>query len=99
MSHDRPPHVQIDHYFDIHVIQCNCGDIIAEVVTMRLPKELASELDRIADIIDRPKSYLIRKALEEYLEEYEDYLIALNRWNDKDDEVISSDELRDALDL
>jgi RHH-type rel operon transcriptional repressor/antitoxin RelB len=91
--------MRINHYFDIHVIQCNHSDGMAEVVTMRLPDELASDLNRIADIIDRPKSYLIRKALEEYLEEYEDYLIAMNRWNDKDDEVISSKELRDALDL
>lgn len=72
---------------------------MSEVFTMRLPEELSSELDELARTLDRPRSYLIRKALEEYIEEYEDYLIALERWNDKNDEIISGKNLRDALGL
>ena len=64
---------------------------------MRLPEELSEKLDRVAKSIDRPKTYIITRALDEYLEEYEDYLIAVNRLNDKDDRVISKKELTDQL--
>jgi RHH-type rel operon transcriptional repressor/antitoxin RelB len=40
---------------------------------------------------------LIKKALENYLEEYEDYQIAMERLHDKDDEIISPAELRRKL--
>ncbi len=66
-------------------------------VCVRLPESMAEQLDDIADTADRPKSYLIRKAIEQYLAEYADYRIALDRLNDKDDEIISSAELRKRL--
>ena len=37
------------------------------------------------------KAYIVKKALEAYLKECSDYLIALERLNDKDDRVISSE--------
>jgi len=43
--------------------------------------------------LDRPKTYIVTKALREYLEEYEDYLIALHRLSDKDDKIVSEKEL------
>ena len=66
-------------------------------VSLRLPDEVASQLDDIATNIDRSKSYLIKKAIERYLDEYADYQIALDRLNDKDDEIISSKEMRKRL--
>ena len=66
---------------------------------MRLSTATAKRLDRLAKAIDRPKSQLINKALEEYLEEYEDYLIAIDRLNDKNDKIISEKELRKKLGL
>jgi len=42
---------------------------------------------------------LINKALEEYLEEYEDYLAAVGRLNDKDDKIITIKEMRKRLGL
>ena len=42
---------------------------------------------------------MIRKAIEEYLREYADYLIALERLNDKDDAIISDAEMRELLGL
>ena len=66
---------------------------------MRLSPETAKRLDRLAREIDKPKSQLINKALEEYLEEYEDYLIAIGRLNDKNDRIVSSREMRKKLDL
>lgn len=74
-------------------------DNMSEVVTMRLPEEISSELNELARVLDRSKTYILRKALEEYLDEYEDYLIAMERWNDKNDEIIDGKELRDSLGL
>ena len=36
---------------------------------------------------------------ETYLEEYADYLIALERMNDKDDRIVSAGEMRELLGL
>ena len=62
-------------------------------VSIRLPDDVAKRLDELAKSLDRPKTYIITKALREYLEEYEDYLIALHRLNDKNDSVISERDL------
>jgi RHH-type rel operon transcriptional repressor/antitoxin RelB len=66
---------------------------MSEAVSVRLPQDLAKRLDELAKSLDRPKTYIVTKALKEYLEEYEDYLIALHRLNDKDDKVVSEKEL------
>ncbi len=71
--------------------------IISTSVSIRLPDELAHSLEDLARTIERPKTYIIRTAIEEYLEEYADYLIALERLNDKDDRIVSSEEMRDLL--
>lgn len=44
--------------------------------------------------IDRSKNYMVTKALAEYLEKYEDDLIALDRLNDKDDRIVSGKRSR-----
>jgi len=62
---------------------------MTEAVSIRLPDDIAKRLDELAKSLDRPKTYIVTKALREYLEEYEDYLIALHRLNDKNDRVIS----------
>lgn len=72
---------------------------MAAAVSIRLPKELSEKLDALAVSLDRPKTYLIRKALETYLAEYADYQIALDRLRDKDDAVISGAELKKSLGL
>ena len=43
------------------------------MITVRLPKELEEKLNQLAIEEERPKSYFVRKALEEYLADYEDY--------------------------
>ena len=64
-----------------------------EAVSVRLPEDIAKRLEDLAKSLDRPKTYIVTKALKEYLEECEDYLIALHRLNDKDDKLISEKEL------
>ena len=68
-------------------------------LTIRIPDDVASSLEALAKSLDRPKSYIVKKAMESYIAEYSDYLIALNRLRDKDDAVISSEELRKRLAL
>ncbi len=70
-----------------------------KATSIRLPSSTAKRLDRLSRAIDRPKSQLINKALEEYLEEYEDYLVAIGRLNDKNDKIISEKEMRKKLGL
>ena len=65
---------------------------MGHVLNFRLPEKLEMKLKTVCARIDRPRSYVLRGALEMYLEEYEDYLIALGRLNDKDDPILNYDE-------
>jgi predicted DNA-binding protein len=67
---------------------------MTEAVSLRLPEDLAERLEKLAGSIDRSKTYIMTKALAEYLEDYEDYLIALKRLKDKDDEIVSEKEIK-----
>lgn len=73
------------------------GDSISTSVSVRLPDDIARSLEDLAATIERPKTYVIRKAIEEYLREYADYLIALERLNDKDDAIVSEAKMRELL--
>ncbi len=66
-------------------------------ISVRLPEEVARALEELAKVTERPKTFLIRKALESYLGEYADFQVALDRLRDKDDAVISRAELRKRL--
>jgi RHH-type transcriptional regulator, rel operon repressor / antitoxin RelB len=70
---------------------------ISTSVSVRLPDDIARNLEDLAKTIERPKTYVIRKAIEEYLKEYADYLIALDRLNNKDDRIISDEEMMELL--
>ena len=69
------------------------------VLSMRLDDKLDRKLQRLAKDTERSKSYFIKKALELYLDEYEDYQIALARRADKDDETLTLAQARKALGL
>jgi len=49
------------------------------MLTVRLSPKLEARLNRLAKRTGRPKAYYAKKALEEFLDEQEDYLIALSR--------------------
>ena len=68
-------------------------------ISVRLPKTLADRLDSIAKDTERPRSFIIQKALESYMEEYADLQVALDRLYDQTDPVISGKELRKSLGL
>jgi len=68
-------------------------------ISIRLPDKTVNELDTLARKLERTKTFLIRKAIDTYLEEYADYLLSMDRLLDKDDHVVDGDTLRDALGL
>jgi RHH-type transcriptional regulator, rel operon repressor / antitoxin RelB len=68
-------------------------------ISVRLPDDMAIDLEDLSQTIDRSKGYIIKKAIEVYLEEYTDYLIAQERLNNKDDRAISGDKMRGLLGL
>ena len=68
-------------------------------VAVRLPAPLANRLEGLARDSDRPKSVIIQKALEAYLEEYADLRIAKKRFNNPADPTIDGKELRKSLGL
>ena len=72
---------------------------MSQITSVRIPADLTRKLNKLAKTLDRPKSYLLRKALEEYVEEQKDYLMAMNRVNDKQDRIIPEKELRKSLGL
>ncbi len=49
------------------------------MLTVRLPRTLESRLNKLAKRTGRPKSYYATKAIGEFLDEQEDYLIAISR--------------------
>lgn len=68
-------------------------------ISVRIPKELSDQLDSIAKETERPRSYIIQKALEFYIDDYADLQVALDRLHDKTDPIISGKELRKSLGL
>ena len=66
-------------------------------ISIRLPNDTAKALDDLARATERPRTYLILKAVSTYLSEYTDYQLALDRFRDKDDAVMSGAELRKRL--
>ncbi|MCJ7652760.1 MAG: ribbon-helix-helix domain-containing protein [Actinobacteria bacterium] len=73
------------------------GEEMPSNISMRIPEDLLSELDELASLLGRSRSSLINEAIGTYLTEYNDYLLELHRLLDKDDDIISSSELRESL--
>jgi RHH-type rel operon transcriptional repressor/antitoxin RelB len=72
---------------------------MSTAISVRLPKVLADQLDGIAKETERPRSFIIQKALESYIEDFADLQIALDRLHDKSDAIISGKELKKSLGL
>lgn len=53
------------------------------MLSVRLPPKLEARLNRLAKRRGRTKAYYSKKAIEEFLEEQEDYFIALSRLEEK----------------
>jgi predicted DNA-binding protein len=71
----------------------------SKAMSIRLPTQLVKEIEKLAQAMERPKTYLIRNAIELYLGEYADYQFALDRLQDKGDEILSPAGLREELEI
>jgi RHH-type transcriptional regulator, rel operon repressor / antitoxin RelB len=68
-------------------------------LSIRLPEPLARELNQIAEETERSRSFHVQKALENYIEDFADVQIAIDRLRDPRDSVVSSRDLRKSLGL
>lgn len=67
-------------------------------ISLRIPDALNERLDHLSHELDRRKSYLIRQAVEEFLEEREEYLTALARLS-KNEKEYTLEEVEKKLGL
>ncbi|MGE5699167.1 MAG: ribbon-helix-helix protein, CopG family [Deltaproteobacteria bacterium] len=70
---------------------------MSRAISIRIPDELADQLEGVARETDRPRSYIIQKALESYLDDMADLQIALERLRDKSDPLVTGAEMRKSL--
>jgi RHH-type transcriptional regulator, rel operon repressor / antitoxin RelB len=68
-------------------------------LSVRIPDDLASKLNEIAEETERSKSFVVQKALEAYLSEIADVQVAYDRLHDATDAVVSIEEMRKELEL
>ena len=72
---------------------------MSKAISIRLTDNLASKLSDIAKETERPKSFHVQKALEAYLAELADLQVALDRLRDISDPVVTTDDMRNKLEL
>jgi RHH-type rel operon transcriptional repressor/antitoxin RelB len=90
--------IALDDDIGYNVIQnMQEGSLMSKAISIRIPDELADQLEGVAKETDRPRSYIIQKALESYLEDIADLQIALERLRDKSDPLVTSAEMRKSL--
>ena len=66
-------------------------------ITARVPDELAEALDAAAARLKRSRADVVRQALEQYIEDFDDLSVALERLQDPTDPVLDWDEVKRAL--
>lgn len=69
------------------------------MLSIRLPKKLEKKLDEIAQATERTKSFFVVKALEEYLNDLEDYFVAVERLSKINVKYLSTKEVKKRLNL
>ena len=66
-------------------------------ITARVPDELAEALDAASAQLNRSRAEVIRQALEQYLEDFDDLSVALDRLRDPSDPVLDWDTAKVTL--
>ncbi|MFA5502419.1 MAG: ribbon-helix-helix domain-containing protein [Sulfurovaceae bacterium] len=67
------------------------------MLSIRLDPKMEERIDNLSKATKRPKSFFVKEALANYLDDIEDYYDAMKRKNSSDRELISLDELKAAL--
>ena len=66
-------------------------------ITARLPDTVVNALDAVARRFHRSRAEIIRRAVERYLEDFDDLSIAVERLRDPSDPVLDWDQVRREL--
>ena len=69
------------------------------MLSVRINDEMQSKLNNLANATKRPKSFFVKEALENYLDDMVDYYEVQSRAQDKNRNLISIEELEKALDV
>lgn len=67
-------------------------------LTVRLDPDVQKQLDELAARTGRTKSFYVKQAISDFLEDRADYLLAVNAL-ERDESTVSSSELRRELGL
>ena len=70
---------------------------MSKAISIRIPDNIANDLDLISKETERSRSFHVQKALESYLADRADLQVALDRLDDVTDPVISIDDMRNKL--
>ena len=73
------------------------GRFSSKVFPVRLTIDAEKQLEELCEETQRSKSFFLRKAVEEFLEEEALYRKALERWENKNDPIITSEEMHEIL--
>ena len=65
-------------------------------ITVRLPDEQTAALDAAA-ALKRSRADIVRQAVEQYLEDFDDLSVAVERLRDPSDPVLDWDEVRNKV--
>jgi RHH-type rel operon transcriptional repressor/antitoxin RelB len=68
------------------------------MLAVRLPEKIEERLSELARQTHRPKSYYVKQAIQDFLDEYEEHLLALSRLEKKNPRV-TLEEMERRLDL
>ncbi len=66
-------------------------------ITVRLPDEQTAALDAAATALKRSRAEVVRQAVAQYLEDFDDLSVAVERLRDPSDPVLDWDEVRREL--
>jgi predicted DNA-binding protein len=69
----------------------------SKIISAKLPESVFNMLDAIAAERKREKEDIVKEALELYIEDWEDYKIAIRRLKDSSDEILSEEEFLSEL--
>ena len=72
---------------------------MSTIVSIRLADQIAQRLGEIARASQRSRSFHVQKAVEAYLEDYAELQIALDRFGEAGDPILSSREMKKELGL
>jgi len=69
------------------------------MLSVRLDKDIEHKLNKLAKTTKKPKSFFVKEALKNYLEDLEDLYEAEKRSKDKNKTLISIEELEKSIGL